>query len=148
MLVFDPLTLGCARAFILSNSNQKGLWVKSFWVPYSPVENSTAVRTNYLWVFGDRHTHSCGETHISVCETLNAKPKYFAVSYDASSYSVDLPHFHCMFKQYVFNSTVLYLWENNKLQIRGTLCLVYCRRKIFASFFTLCQIGWLSSGII
>lgn len=82
---------------------------KVFWVPYSPVENSTAVRTNYLWVFGCRQTHSCGEAYdISICETQNAKPKYFAVSYEAACYSIALPHYHCMLKQYVFNSVVLY----------------------------------------
>lgn len=42
-------------------------------------------------------------------ETQYAKPKYFAVSYDPASCGIDLPHFHCMFKRYVFNSIVLYL---------------------------------------
>nr|XP_060465611.1 coiled-coil domain-containing protein 171 [Panthera onca] len=76
---------GCSRAFILSNSNQKGLQVKSFRATDSPVENGAAVRTNYLWVFGGRQTHGRGEMHdIAVCETQNAKPEYFAVNYSAT----------------------------------------------------------------
>lgn len=93
----------------LSTALELFSWViatrKGFRVPYSAAENSTAVRTNCLWVFGCRQTHSYGETcDISICETPSAKPKYFTVSYDAVSHSMALPHYHCLFKQCVFNS--------------------------------------------